>query len=283
VSVEAITWALSVDAPSSTSKFILVALANCARAEDGRAWPSIGYLCQCTQQDRKTVIANLDRLVAAGLISDVGRTGKTKQIRVFELGEKRNSSESGIVPDLPHNGTAFPRKESRFSPERVPEPVHGTVSEPIKEPSGKPKKAPKPVVGVEVLIAAGFDARTAAEFIATKVERKAPLTERAWADHCAEAAKAGWTPQQAAEKVMAKTWKGFEAKYVVSERPLMPGAQPAPSSSWEDSVSGVSARGEALGIGTWHDVSQQSLLQGRVPTYEVYRRRVLEAHKAAAA
>jgi hypothetical protein len=47
---------------------------------------------------------------------------------------------------------------------------------------------------------------------------KAPLTARAWTDHCHEAAKAGWTPLQAAEKVMAKSWRGFEAKYVADER-----------------------------------------------------------------
>ena len=38
-------------------------------------------------------------------------------------------------------------------------------------------------------------------------------------DHVREAGKAGWTPLQAAEKVMAKSWKGFEAKYVANEAP----------------------------------------------------------------
>lgn len=48
---------------------------------------------------------------------------------------------------------------------------------------------------------------------------KAPLTARAWADHVREAQKAGWSAVEAAEKVMAKSWKGFEAKYVANERP----------------------------------------------------------------
>lgn len=65
------------------------------------------------------------------------------------------------------------------------------------------------------LTAAGFDAETAADFIAHKQRLKAPLTPRAWADHLREAAKAGMTPQAAAEKVMAKGWKGFDASYVV--------------------------------------------------------------------
>lgn len=84
----------------------------------------------------------------------------------------------------------------------------------------------KPVVEPQVLIEAGFSPEEAAEFIAHKSAVKAPLTERAWLDHLAESQKAGWSALQAAEKVMAKGWKGFEAKYVASERPpatAMPG------------------------------------------------------------
>jgi hypothetical protein len=71
-----------------------------------------------------------------------------------------------------------------------------------------------PLVDSATLIESGFSAEQAAEFIAHKARLKAPLTPLAWADHQREAAKAGWSPLQAAEKVMAKGWKGFEAKYV---------------------------------------------------------------------
>ena len=70
----------------------------------------------------------------------------------------------------------------------------------------------------EILIAAGFDPALAEEFIAHKNAMKAPLTARAWTDHCREATKAGWHVVAAAEKVIAKPWKGFEAKYVANER-----------------------------------------------------------------
>lgn len=85
-----------------------------------------------------------------------------------------------------------------------------------KKKRAKPRAAPVSVP-VDVLLAAGFDGQTAADFLAHKAGLKAPLTDRAWADHCREATKAGWTPLQAAEKVMAKGWKGFEAKYVEAE------------------------------------------------------------------
>ena len=95
-----------------------------------------------------------------------------------------------------------------------------TPSPTSSTPSVK-KKAPAAPSGPSVadLIAAGFDEPNAIEFIATKVKRKAPLTDRAWKDHLRESDKAGWTPLAAAEKVMAKTWKGFEARYVVDEAP----------------------------------------------------------------
>jgi uncharacterized protein YdaU (DUF1376 family) len=93
---------------------------------------------------------------------------------------------------------------------------HSSSSLPSVEKKKRGKRANPPVESVpaEVLIAAGFDGDTAAEFIAHKVAKDAPLTARAWADHQREAAKIGWTPLQAAEKVMARGWKGFEAKYV---------------------------------------------------------------------
>ena len=106
--------------------------------------------------------------------------------------------------------------------------VHAQVEGKGKEGEGKGKEgeaprkrsAPsvqKPMATVQQLEEAGIPAEVAAEFIAHKSGMKAPLTERAWHDHLAEAKKAGWSPLQAAEKVMAKSWRGFEARYVASE------------------------------------------------------------------
>jgi hypothetical protein len=89
------------------------------------------------------------------------------------------------------------------------------------------KRAEPESVVPEMLSAFGFTRFEAVEFIAHKQRLKAPLTHRAWLDHCAEAGKAGWTPKQAAEKVMAKGWKGFEAKYVEHRGPN--GSSPRPA------------------------------------------------------
>lgn len=138
MSVEAITWALKQDIKPSGTKFVLVAIANCADGKEGIAWPSVAYLVDATGQDRKTVMAGINRLVAAGYIRDTGeRRGLTKQVIVYQLPEfsaftpiqaqKRNSTENGTVPEFPSNSTEIPSKEYRNSLETVPKTGHGTV------------------------------------------------------------------------------------------------------------------------------------------------------------
>lgn len=235
MSVEAITWALAQKMDRSSAKFVLVAMANCANS-DMTCWPSMSYLTDATCQDRKTVLENIKRLKELGFISDTDeRKGRTAQVAVYVLNgagngtlkesQKRNSTENGMVPKTDGNGPVFPAKGSRFSAETVPKTGHGTIKEPSLEPSRNQKKAAPLGVATSVLVLEGFDVSTAEEFIAHKSRMKAPLTARAWADHLSESAKAGWSPIAAAEKVMAKSWKGFEAKYVANEAKQAQGSE----------------------------------------------------------
>ncbi|MEF3081890.1 helix-turn-helix domain-containing protein [Luteimonas sp. SMYT11W] len=127
MSIEAVTWALKQPIKHSSAKFVLVALANCASAESGIAFPSVAYLASATSQDRKTVLNNLQRLIEWGQIEDTGkRCGATKQIVIYrvlcgadlfsegalqpvgERSQNRNSSENGTVPKTAGNSTVFP-------------------------------------------------------------------------------------------------------------------------------------------------------------------------------
>lgn len=125
MSLEAITWALRQPIKHSSAKFVLVVLANCAGAEKAHAWPSVAYLCASTGQDRKTVMANLQRLQEWGMIEDTGkRVGDTKQIVVYKLicgpdlftppEEDGNSPKNGTVPKTEQS-------QKRNSPEKAPE------------------------------------------------------------------------------------------------------------------------------------------------------------------
>lgn len=106
MSSEALAWAFRQNLKSSSVKFTLVALCECANYRTGRITPSIDHLVEITGQNRKTVIANIAELERLGLIRDTGeRCGKTKQIKVYnaEIGtvpkaepfQKRNSTKNG--------------------------------------------------------------------------------------------------------------------------------------------------------------------------------------------
>ncbi|MCK0507941.1 helix-turn-helix domain-containing protein [Aromatoleum anaerobium] len=156
MSVEAISWALAQPVQHSSTKFVLVALANCSDGRSFECYPSIAYLCDATAQNRKTVMENIKRLIDLGCIEDTGeRKGKTGQIKAYRLNvktapktvllegvmvasvqasndtengtvkesRKRNSTENGTVPKT--DG-----KSTENGQERVPKTGHGTVSEP---------------------------------------------------------------------------------------------------------------------------------------------------------
>lgn len=162
MSNRAISWALRQRAGSSGAKAVLIVLADMVRDEATQGWPayhawgtSLAALTEATEQDRKSVVTNLQRLEAAGLIVPAGKAGKTRQITVYRLPvpadfdrwnadravvekspENGKLPEIGTVPLLAGNSTVFPGKESRFSPESVPKTVHETLLNPIepKEP-----------------------------------------------------------------------------------------------------------------------------------------------------
>lgn len=140
--------------------------------------------------------------------------------RVLEMVEQRSKTAKRVAEYKAkmreqQGGNALPTRESHDKNDTGTGTSTGTNKRKEKE-----KSAPL-CVAPSVLVEAGFSPEAAAEFIAHKSRHKAPLTERAWADHLSESLKAGWTPLQAAEKVMAKEWKGFEAKYVADEKPAV--------------------------------------------------------------
>ena len=123
MSIEAVAWALSQPVEHSSAKFVLVVLANHADS-DGICWPSIQSISDSTAQDRKTVIANLKRLVEMGWITDTGmRKGTTNQVPVYRLNstkngtveqsQKREPYKAETVPFFPMNSTVFPWKQSQ--------------------------------------------------------------------------------------------------------------------------------------------------------------------------
>jgi hypothetical protein len=85
VSISAISWVLKQDISRSSEKFLLTCLANYAD-DRGLCYPSITTLERDTSQNRKTIIANLKNLQAAGLLRDTAhRVGATRSVVVYQL------------------------------------------------------------------------------------------------------------------------------------------------------------------------------------------------------
>ncbi|OWT68071.1 MULTISPECIES: helix-turn-helix domain-containing protein [unclassified Achromobacter] len=184
MSVEAISWALKQPIKPSSAKFVLVAIANCADGQDFIAWPSMAYLTEATDQDRKTVLANVARLKEMGFLEDTGeRKGSTKQVIVYRLKEpeigtvkedqKRNSTENGTVPKTDIKSPVFPHKESQISRERGPKTGHGTVIEPSKNRQGTVNRGPA------VTLPDWLPEQVWQDWVAHRKAVKAPLTDRA--------------------------------------------------------------------------------------------------------
>lgn len=111
MSSEALSWAFKQQGLQSAVKFTLVALCECANYATGEIFPSVAHICEITSQNRKTVIANIAKLEAAGLVIDTGRrVGATKQIKVYQvsLGTVPKTEQSQM-----RNSSTFTRKESQ--------------------------------------------------------------------------------------------------------------------------------------------------------------------------
>ena len=90
MSVNAINWAFNQDIFPSTAKFVLVCLCDYS-GMDNKVYPSLETICRKTSQDRKTVIASLDRLCEIGLLEEVGSRGNgIKEYRIIGLPDSSN-------------------------------------------------------------------------------------------------------------------------------------------------------------------------------------------------
>ena len=125
MSIAALNWAFHQNIKPSWLKFALVALADCAN-DEGICWPSVKHLCVKTSQDRKTILASLNKLERLGFLTDTGkRQGRTNQVKVLRITVPSTAPlPAGTVPSVPLKSPVRDRKESR---RRDTEPSRTTI------------------------------------------------------------------------------------------------------------------------------------------------------------
>jgi hypothetical protein len=228
--------------------YILRLWAHCQeRKSDTFVMPTRGLKAQCKfPGDAQAFEA---ALIDAGFIARIGDSitvcgwaeKNASLLAAWENGSKggRPKKNPGETHGKPMGNPAETHGEPSGNPGETDKRREEKNSPSLRSGEKTARKSAPAAVAVSVLVEAGLPEGLAGDFIAHKDRLKAPLTERAWRDHCAEAQKAGWSPAAAAEKVIAKSWKGFEARYVADERPP---ARAAPKSFAQADAEAKAAR-----------------------------------------
>lgn len=129
------------------------------------------------------------------------------------------------VPNFPGSSTNFPSKQYQISPEAVPNLVPQIDIEKRKEEKKKENIPPaqdaaggggKTATPLDAgdLQARDVPADVAAEFLALRKRKRAPLTALALAGIQREAGKAGWTLGDVLRTCVERGWQGFNAAWV---------------------------------------------------------------------
>ncbi|WP_306423953.1 helix-turn-helix domain-containing protein [Burkholderia multivorans] len=246
MSLDATTWARHQKVGKGPAKAVLMALADYAN-EDFITYPSVETLVAWTEQDRKTVLSNLDRLKEAGWITDTGeRAGRTRQVVVYQINvdrgvevkigprelltgpksepsQNRNSSENGTVPNSTGNSPNFDGKQSQKPPETVPNLGHrtvGTVENSRNSVGARGTRLPDDWVLTKAL-----GEWALAEQPTWTVEHVRKVAEK-FADH--------WRAQPG-QKGRKTDWAATWRNWVRTEKPLAgAAARASPVPSWSD-------------------------------------------------
>lgn len=70
------------------------------------------------------------------------------------------------------------------------------------------------VISVDQLVAENVERQHAVDWLTARAKKSLPLTQTAWEDVKAEAAKAGLSPAEAVRTAASNTWAGFKAKWL---------------------------------------------------------------------
>ncbi|MBK9005340.1 MAG: helix-turn-helix domain-containing protein [Sphingomonadales bacterium] len=205
MSSEAVGWAFKQICPSSSIKFTLVALCECANYKTGRIFPSIAHIEEITGQNRKTIITNISELERLGFISDTGeRAGTTRQIKVYEAS----------IQTVPKTEQSQKRNSSVFTSKQSQK----RDTEPSREPSVVKAKALPTTRAVVPAMPEGVQLNVWNDFLELRKAKRAPLSNTALAAIDREAAQAGWSINDALAECAARGWQSFKADWVKETR-----------------------------------------------------------------
>lgn len=229
MSFHAVRWALSVQAPSSAAKLLLIAMADLIREPDFKAWGAAESLAKVTQLDRKTVLANLARLEAVGLITRLeerrGRGGAPVFKLAWSSGQGQESgTDSGTgsdpsaaaepIPLFSRTDPAFPANRYRNSREVVPEAGHKPVGTSVEPVLNHKRGAHKGATAHPVSRPEDVSEEVWVDWHTLRKAKKAPVTETVVKGARQEAAKADMSLEAFLRIWCARGSQGLQAEWL---------------------------------------------------------------------
>lgn len=127
MSTGAIIWAFAQKLERSTSKFVLLIMADTA-SHDGKSFPRVKTISEMTSLHEDTVRKAIEDLIENGYITDTGkRTGTTGQVKIYQFPQEACRDEIQ-QPKTPRNrglkdpnGSGVEGVKTRARPEQDPE------------------------------------------------------------------------------------------------------------------------------------------------------------------
>lgn len=236
MSFNAIRWAFAQPISKASTKFVLIAMANCVN-ENGRvwlSWPSYRHIAERTSLDAKTVEAGVYRLKELGYLIDTGRrAGGTGKVVVYQLNtpengvvitdpegeggdipQHANDPESGAIksvgndPEIPANPPKFPAQSPQIS--GVTTPKTGDVT------SNGTKKRTKKEAGERASRPHDVSEQVWKDWVALRDGKRASVTQTAVDGARAEAEKAGMSLDRFFTIWCTRGSQGLEASWLKS-------------------------------------------------------------------
>ncbi len=198
MSFDALAWAGKAKPGSAPRKLVLLALADRHSTEDGLAWPSIKWLSEWTDLNRKTIITALQDLEVDGFIADSGhRVGATKQVKAYRL----------LTETVPKTE----QSQKRNSPVLSREQSQKRDTDTVKEPVSSEAKASSPRAWARPK---GVDTQVWKDLLSNrKRKNKSNTSPTAWKRFCDDlrrvSSATGIPPPTLIEHAAAEGWAGI--------------------------------------------------------------------------
>lgn len=195
-------WDLEIPA---TQKIVLISLADQAN-DSGVCWPALSTLMRRTGLSERAIQNAFKWLEQCGVLSIKRATGKSNMFTISPTGFTANprttcTPAADAPPHHVHHAPAADAGDPRTTCTQTQKNRNRTIN----------TNTAHTTVTLAEMTGEGVDPQHAADFLAVRKAKRAPLTATAWTDLKTQAAKAGISAAQAVHICAIKGWQGFNA------------------------------------------------------------------------